>query len=168
MTRKGWKKIVFCLLFILSAGVARAQITGAEIGVNGLTCSQCSRSVEMELRRLSFVADVNMDLDHTTGKILFKKNRPVQLPALSRAVANAGFSTRFLNITVDLSGAGRECFRYNQSAFYFLRPLSSSHPDTLTFQVIGKPFLPGKEYKKYHLTAAGNCTGKEKYYLMPL
>lgn len=170
MTTKIPVKLVFCLLFLLNIQIATAQIITAEIGLNGLTCSQCSRSVEMQLRKLTFVANVSMDLDHTTGKIVFKDSQEIDLDALPKAVKDAGFSTRFLKITFDLSSIqpGKLCFQYDKKVFYFLDALDEKHPDVMTFQLVGRDFLPPKEFKHYRLTASGNCAGSEKYYLKAL
>lgn len=167
MTIKHTGKLVFCLLFTLQVQMAAAQIRGAEIGINGLTCSQCSRSVEMQLRKLPFVAGVAMNLEQTSGKISFKNNADIHLAALAGAVSDAGFSTRYLYVTLDVSSVSPadRCFSLDHQAFYLLSPLGQGHPRTMTFQLIGTGLLPAKELKHYHLTASGNCSGKEKYYL---
>jgi cation transport ATPase len=81
---------------------SKAQILSAKVGVNGLTCSMCTRSVEMSLRRLDFVDSVVMSLENTDGEIFFKENHPINLELLVKAVTNAGFSLRFLKIQLDL------------------------------------------------------------------
>jgi copper chaperone CopZ len=167
MTIKRTGKLVFCLLFTLQVQIAMGQIRGAEIGINGLTCSQCSRSVEMQLRKLPFVANVAMNLEQTNGKISFKDNADIRLSALAKAVTDAGFSPRYLYVTLDVATISptEGCFSLDQQAFYLLSPLREGHPATMTFQLIGKEFLPAKELKHYHLSSSGNCSGKEKYYL---
>lgn len=61
--------IFFFTILVLSSGCL-AQFNRVEIGVNGLTCSQCSRGVETERRKLDFVRDVQLDLQHTRGRLL--------------------------------------------------------------------------------------------------
>jgi len=152
---------------LLATVSGRAQIVRAEVGVNGLTCSQCSRSVEMELRKLPFVQKVDMNLEHTSGIVLFKPGTRVSVDKLTRAVVNAGFSTRFVRLTFDFKAIhpGTECFTVGQDAFYFLQPLSASHPEQMTFQVIAKGFLPDKALRQFVLKPSGDCRAKEKFYL---
>ena len=56
--------LIFCTCFSASA-----QFQTVYIGVNGLTCSQCSRTVEMSIRKLDFVGDVQMNLAHTESRM---------------------------------------------------------------------------------------------------
>lgn len=124
MTVMGFKNFVFGLLLLfMAAGTARAQFLQADIGVNGLTCSQCSRSVEMQLRKLAFVQDVRMDLEHTKGTITFIKGKKVDVAALARAVKDAGFSLRFLEAKIDMQHipvAGDGSFRIDNSVYVLL------------------------------------------------
>lgn len=161
--------IVGLALFCFSRN-SSAQIVSATIGVNGLTCSQCSRSVEMELKKLPFVAKVDMDLEHTQGEIFFKRNENINLDDLSQAIRNAGFSTRFVKVQFDFSvlNLGSSCFIYNDNAFYFLKPLEENHPERMQFQVLAPGFLPKKELKNYSFKTSGTCAGAEKYYLKAL
>ena len=55
---------VVCLLFVLLTSIGvKAQFISAEIGIDGLTCSACTRSAEMSIRKLPFVADVKMNIE---------------------------------------------------------------------------------------------------------
>jgi len=105
MTRTFFKRFVFILLFVSVATVGRAQVLNAKVGINGLTCSQCSRSVEMQLRRLSFVKNVDMNLEQTEGCLQFREGAAIDFSKIAKAVRDAGFSVRFLQAEIDLSGA---------------------------------------------------------------
>lgn len=157
--------LFFMALLLTTSG--KAQIMQAEVGVNGLTCSQCSRSVEMALRKLAFVQKVDMNLEHTSGVVLFKPGSKISVTELARAVVNAGFSTRYVRLTFDFKAIqpGKECFTVGQDVFYFLQPLSAQHPEKMTFQVIGKGFLPDKAFRQFTLKPPGACQAKEKFYL---
>lgn len=85
--------IVFILVHFFSA---QAQFNWVMIGVNGLTCSACTRTVEMSIRKLNFVENVEMNLENTEGKISFKNNAEVDISQIAKAVVNAGFSVRYL------------------------------------------------------------------------
>src|ERR1700759_948909 len=92
-------------LFCFCAFSAKAQFQAVYIGVNGLTCSQCTRTVEMRIRKLDFVADVQMNLEHTEGKIILKKDKKADIEKIAQAVIDAGFSVRYLqaDLMVDIS-----------------------------------------------------------------
>src|SRR4051812_34474653 len=98
------KALLSFVLLILGLTGVRAQFLWAEIGVDGLTCSACTRSVEMSLRKLDFVDSVVMNLEHTDGKIYFKKDQSVEPDKIAQAVVNAGFSVRFLKANFNFSG----------------------------------------------------------------
>jgi hypothetical protein len=169
-----WLKYFKTVLILLFIGcwplLALGQIESAIIGVNGLTCSQCSRSVEMALRKLPFVADVTMNLEHTRGVVHFKNNQNINLNQLAEAPVNAGFSTAYVQLKIDLSAInpGNGCFVYEGKAFYFLQTLTPEHPAVMNFQVIAKGFLPKKELRNYSLKTNGSCLASEKYYLKPI
>lgn len=90
-------KTIFTIAFLLLClPKGFAQFVWAEIGVNGLTCSQCSRSVEMSIIKLDFVKDVQMGLESTVGKILFKQGNDISFKKIAKAITDAGFSIRYL------------------------------------------------------------------------
>lgn len=167
MTSAGFKKIVFSLLFIFLVSGVQAQFLKASVGINGLTCSQCSRSVEMQLRKLSFVQDVKMDLEQTEGTIVFRKGKKVNINAIAKAVKDAGFSVRFVKAEIDQSSVhltGQGCFVLNGDAYTLLgRQLPASKANyMLTF--IGKDYQPGNELKRYTLPKSSLCKGKVNYF----
>jgi len=161
------KKIVFFLLLALNTTLTFGQITSIELGVNGLTCSQCSRSVEMELRKIPFVRDVKMNLKHTNAQVYFKQGSTIDLKQLPRAVKDAGFSMRYLDVSFNFTNIRptANCFQLQHTAFYFLTPLPKTHKEIMVFQVIGKGFLPRKEFLKYDTKKTGACHGRESYFL---
>src|SRR4051812_34855647 len=99
------KALTLIVLLLCAVIQAQAQFGNVYIGVNGLTCSQCTRTVEMSIRKLDFVADVQMNLEHTEGKIILKKNKKADMDKIAQAIVNAGFSVRYLqaDLTIDNS-----------------------------------------------------------------
>ncbi len=65
------------ILALLFSCNSKAQFTSAELGVDGLTCSACTRSVELSIRKLDFVKDVQMNLDNTVGQITFVPGKQI-------------------------------------------------------------------------------------------
>src|ERR1700746_2210399 len=97
---KNIKIFLSAFLLLLQFGVS-AQFNYALIGVDGLTCSACTRSVEMSIRKLNFVDSVTMNLEHTEGKIIFKKGAKVEVDKIAKAVIDEGFSLRSLYVGVN-------------------------------------------------------------------
>ena len=62
-------RYLLVLAGLFSGIICFGQIQHLTVGINGLTCSQCSRSVELQLRKLSFIKDVNMNLQQTEGTL---------------------------------------------------------------------------------------------------
>ena len=86
-------KFILTLLVILQClfvpKAITAQYTSARIGVNGLTCSACTRSVEMSIRKLPFIENVEMNLENTDGILKFKKGQEVDIFKIAQAVVDA-------------------------------------------------------------------------------
>jgi copper chaperone CopZ len=130
---------------------SNAQIMAAKVGVNGLTCSICTRSVEMSLRRLDFVDSVVMSLENTDGLVYFK-NSPINLEQIAKAVVNAGFSVRFVSIQLDLNDIQIEengSFAFQGSNFIWMDYKKPSEKKPVWFKLIGEPFVPKSEMKNW-------------------
>lgn len=166
MTMKGFVNFVFSLLLCCSAASSNGQIVSVAIGINGLTCSQCSWSVEMQLRKLPFVKEVRMDLEQTEGTLFFKDKKSVDIQAIAQAVKDAGFSVRFLQAAINkeqISISPEGCFKLNGDVYTILPPLNLTTDKWLSLQFIGKEYLPKSELKQYNLTSAAPCKGAKLY-----
>jgi copper chaperone CopZ len=163
---------LFRTLLILSAMIAgcfftaSAQFETVYLGVNGLTCSQCSRTVEMSIRKLDFVADVQMNLQHTEGTITLKKDKKADMDKIAQAVVNAGFSVRYLKADLKVANsvaATSSCFNYNGDEYVFTQAPKAPLSGTVKLTFIGKKYLPKNEYKKmeqYMNVKCGTASGK--------
>ena len=143
---------------------ACAQFSFAQVGVNGLTCSQCLRSTEMALMKLDFVEKVEMELEKTEGKVFFKLDKKVEMDKVAQAVEDAGFSVRFLKAEFDFSTIkweGDNCFRF-ENAWYQLQNFDKekaySGKHLLTF--VGKNFQELKAWKAMQEPLQTNCGKK--------
>ena len=162
------KKILITILVaLLCHGVAPAQIRQVYIGVNGLTCSQCTRNVEMQVRRLPFVEQVDMNLEHTNGVVTLKADKPFKPEAIAQAVRDAGFSVRYLKLGIappDEQTLRSGCI----AACGLTLQLVSDEPvatdsGLLVLQVLGKAFQAGKDETA---GARRKCPGK-LYFVKP-
>jgi len=157
---------IFIALLCCANFEARAQFQAAYVGVNGLTCSQCSRTVEMSIRKLDFVSDVQMNLEHTEGKIILKKDKKADMDKIAQAVVNAGFSVRYLqaDLMIDNSVAvSGQCFNYKGDAYEFNEAPKDPLKGLVKLKFIGKKYLPKNELKKMEPLTDNKCgkaTGK--------
>jgi copper chaperone CopZ len=150
------------LLLCFVAGSARAQFRAVYIGVNGLTCSQCSRTVEMSIRKLDFVADVQMNLEHTEGKIILKEDKKTDMEKIAQAVVDAGFSVRYLHadLAVDVSVIpSGSCFIYKGDGYTFPQPPKNPLKGVVKLKFVGKKYMGKNELKKAPAFSADKCKG---------
>lgn len=166
------KIIFYILLFAFSS--LNAQFSSAKIGVNGLTCSACSRSVEIGLRKLPFVDSVHMDLKKTEASVFFKKGSKVDVDALAKAVTNAGFSVRSLSAACSFNNtviAENDCITLGGNNFQFVKTSGKTLNGTVNLKFIGDKFMAKNEYQSYAASLTSSCTSggeKVKVYFVTL
>ncbi|MFN7911502.1 MAG: heavy-metal-associated domain-containing protein [Bacteroidota bacterium] len=90
--------ILSTFLLFLSTSCFFSQTISFDLGIDGLTCSQCSKSVEMQLKKLDFVKTVEMDLANTRALIRINETSILSPDAIAKAACNAGFSVRYLKL----------------------------------------------------------------------
>ncbi len=155
--------------FFLIPTYTFSQFTSARIGVNGLTCSACTRSVEMSLRKLPFIESVEMNLENTDGILKFKNDQEVEISKIAKAVVDAGFSVRFLNADYTFSQANFPNAKFTEKgqSFYFIRKVPSKAENTLRF--IWPAFQTKKEYTKFKTEfPAIDFKNSSMYYIVPV
>ena len=152
------------VLLAISVTPALAGLKWADVGVNGLTCSMCSRSVEMSLRRLDFVDNIAMSLETTEARIFFKTNAPIDLNEIAKAVVNAGFSVRFLKLQIsfdDIPLTADGSFVFHDQKFKwidFQKPIN----EPVVLKLVEQNFLPKKERSQWKEKTSTSTTGDER------
>lgn len=164
-------KILFVFILICFAHISSAQFRSATIGIDGLTCSMCSNSVEKLIRQLNFVEDVKMDLNNTTARVFFRNGKKVDIHALAQKVFDSGFSVRTLQADFNVGekvivkeGAG---FEYEGDQYILVKPTEKEIRGEIAITFIGKKFLSKKEFdhwKDIVSTHKGSVKGKNKVY----
>lgn len=151
-------------LIILFLGLIKSNLfaffDSVEIGVNGLTCSQCTRSVELSIRKLNFVDNVEMNLEHSEGKITFKPNTKISIEKIAEAVIKAGFSVRYLHALFVFENKdfnNDDCFLFEEQNYQFVKIEPKKLDGKTTLKFIGKKFLPAKEYKGWKPLLIKKC-----------
>lgn len=144
-----FKRFVYVMLLLIVVGHCQAQILSAKVGINGLTCSQCSRSVEMQLRKLSFVKNVNMNLQSTEGTLQFKEGSDIDFLKIAKAVKDAGFSVRFLDTEIDMRKVNvtEKGFTIGSDLYLFPNAINIQS-ENVTFRFLGKMFSSKKDEGK--------------------
>ncbi|WP_222165236.1 heavy-metal-associated domain-containing protein [Edaphocola aurantiacus] len=160
-------RLLFCICLVFISAVATAQFTAVRIGVDGLTCSQCSRSVEMRLRKLDFIKEVQMDLANTRAVLKLKPNAPIAFSQVAKAVTDAGFSVRFIDADFK-PGAGEQlqasCFTYKNACYELAKGDLSASVPVWKMRFVDKGMIDPVSYKKYHnLPAKADCHCKAVY-----
>jgi copper chaperone CopZ len=147
-----------------------AQISEVQIGVDGLTCSQCTRSVEMSIRKLGFVKDVKMNLEHTEGTITFKQDKKVDVEQIAKAVFNAGFSVRYLRASILFNHADvsdGHCIANSGYNYEFIQTKPQTLDGAVMVKFVGDKFVPKKDLKKWQPYLKNSCGGGDNkvYYI---
>ncbi|MEO6883509.1 MAG: heavy metal-associated domain-containing protein [Bacteroidia bacterium] len=168
LLKKYFSASLFLLLFFSVSGIA--QIKYAQVGVNGLTCSACTRSVEMSIRKLDFVKDVQMDLKNTEGKIIFKEGKTVSMEKIAQAVYDAGFSVRYLKAAFvfdHLSISEGFTYTFENSFYQFVGVETKKLNGEVILTFLGKKYLDRKGYKKWEDTLKPSSANANKsvYYV---
>ncbi len=138
-------------LLITSFGFIKQSFAGLkwiDVGINGLTCSLCTRSVDRSISRLEFVDSVNMSLENTEGRIYVKDVEVIDLKRITKAITDAGFSVRFVRLQFDLRDTRIDkngVFNFKGQQYQWLQFKGNELPNNVTLILIDEGFLPRKE-----------------------
>jgi copper chaperone CopZ len=171
---KGIQKWFILYFIIYLPWIAQGQFKSVEMGIDGLTCSMCSRSVEMSLVKLDFIDRVEMDLNSNRSEIFFNEGMYVSIDKVAQAVIDAGFSVAYLNALFDFKEqaiATNTCWNYAYETYQFLDVSQPQLKGEKVLKFIDTNFLSRSELKKWkaQLSAAKNkdC-GQNEYYFVTL
>lgn len=127
-----------------------SQIISADVGVNGLTCSQCSRSVYNALDKLDFIEKIEMDLNETIAHIQFKQQAKVDFNALAQAITKAGYSVRDMRFKMDISNKMEikdNLVCWLQQCISFDKNIDKDL-NTISFLLLGNKYNADRQYQK--------------------
>ena len=163
-------KFIYLVIFlVIFSGKINAQFQTVQIGVNGMTCSQCTKNVEMSIRKLNFVDEVRMDIQNTEGEITFKEGGVVDIKRIAQAVVDAGFSVRYISAVVLFKPAKvteNYCWIFQNSHYQFVKITDRELVGLVKINFIGKHFMPHDEYKKWEsVVKAAENKGCEANYI---
>lgn len=154
--------ISISLLFITS--IAHSAIRSVKVGINGLTCSMCSRTVEKSMLQLPFVDKVEMSLEATEAKILLKPEASVSMKEIARSVKDAGFSVRFVSVEFDFSdirvGEDGSFFCQGQSYSWVGKRMLPAGK-SVSLRIIDPGFVPPNEKSKWAALIASSAKSND-------
>ena len=142
---------IFFFLFLVYLQ-PKAQIIRAELQAAGLTCAMCSNAIYKSLKTLKFIGDVDVDLNRSSFRLVFKRGEDVSFEDVREKVEDAGFSLSSFVFTVDLTNydwVEKKSLRLNGSSFCLLNSPLISLNKKQNLKIVNRGFIPDKEYKKY-------------------
>jgi copper chaperone CopZ len=153
---------IFIALLAFTATAAHAQFIKAELQVNGLTCSLCSKATEKSLRTLDFIGDIKVDLNRNIFLLSFKKDAPVNLDQISKTVESAGFFVNNLKATFNFDNVKilNNYFSYTGNTYHLINAGNKALSGPIAFTIVDKGFAPVSVYKKYNSVTSDNKSAK--------
>jgi copper chaperone CopZ len=145
------KKIILSCLFLLSFIFGKGQFTSATLQASGLTCALCAKSIFTNLTALSFVGNVDTDLNTSTFLISFKPGSEVYPDQIKKKVEAAGFSVSNLVLTFTANGetaSQQSPLKIGGTYFHFILAKAKVLSGDVKMQIIDKGYVGIKEYKK--------------------
>ena len=145
-------KFLFILCLLFTTTIAQAQLKWTTIGIDGLTCSQCFYSVEQSIRNIRSVQQVEMNLNDSEARVTQKIDGYSQILQLGEQVNNAGFTVRFLTITLKIDSTFDIAASKINSRIGSLLLLDNTViqiDSVYTFQIIDKRYCKKNTYKRW-------------------
>ena len=140
---------ICCVFLSLSLS---AQFTSAKLQASGLTCAMCSKAINNAVSELGFVESVKSDIKNSTFNINFKKDVPVNIDALGKAVKDAGFSVASLKATGNFDNVKIDHDAHvliGTQVYHFVAANEGTLNGSREITFIDKDFVLPKQFKKY-------------------
>ena len=145
------KSFLFTLTAVLVFANADAQISKAEIVATGLTCSMCSNAINKQLKSLTDVDSVVIDLNTNTFVVHLKKEAIISPRVLKEKVEKAGFFVGSMIVTMNFDNTDiSENIKVEKEGVALVIIDSKSkvlHGETRA-KIMDKGYVTQKEYKK--------------------
>lgn len=152
-------------LVILSAIITftnvEAQISKAEIVATGLTCSMCSNAINKQLKSLTEVDSVVIDLNTNTFVAHLKKDNNISPRILKERVEKAGFFVGSMIITMSFDNVEvADNFKIEKDGYsmVFVETKAKTLVGESKAKIMDKGFVTQKEFKKLSKSLAKYST----------
>ncbi len=143
--------VIIAMMSTLLSTVANAQVMKVSLQASGLTCSMCSNSINKALKTLSFVDNVDPNIQTSTFEITFKPGSDVDFDAIKKKVDDAGFSVANFIVTIhfkDVPVKPNEIVEADGQKFVFVNTKEQSLTGLKRLKLVDKGFVSSKEYRK--------------------
>ena len=145
------KNLLIAVTFITALYNVNAQISKAEIVATGLTCSMCSNAINKQLKSLTEVDSVVIDLNTNTFVVHLKKEAMISPRILKERVEKAGFFVGSMIVTMNFDNTDiSENIKVEKEGVALVIIDSKSkvlHGETKA-KIMDKGYVTQKEYKK--------------------
>ncbi len=145
------KSFLFTLTAVLVFANADAQISKAEIVATGLTCSMCSNAINKQLKSLTEVDSVVIDLNTNTFVVHPKKEAMISPRILKERVEKAGFFVGSMIVTMNYDNTDiTENIKVEKEgvALVIIDSKSKVLLGETKAKIMDKCYVTQKEYKK--------------------
>ncbi len=145
------KNIIFTLTALLLFSNAESQISKVEIVATGLTCSMCSNAINKQLKSLSEVDSVVIDLNTNTFVVHIKKEANITPNILKERVEKAGFFVGSMIVTMyfeNVAIADNIEIEKDGLSIVFVDTKTKVLNGETKAKIMDKGFVTQKEYKK--------------------
>lgn len=162
------KKLLLIIQICLFAFAANAQITKVEIMATGLTCSMCSNAINKQLKTLTEVEKVDIDLNKNLFVVTLKAENKLTPKNFKDKVEKAGFFIGSMVMFVNFKSQTVEDNKQVDN-FIFIDTKTQTLNGLTKVKMLDKGYVTVKEYKKLAKTLAKyptyNKSAEEKFHL---
>lgn len=141
--------IITLLLFAFHT--TAQEMSRAELQVNGLTCSMCSRATETSLKGLSFIERITPDLNRNVFVLSFKKDQAVSLDQIKKKVQDAGFSIGELSATILFNQTNVDeqgMASLDRTIFRIVNARNKTLNGPVTAKILDRDFISASAFRK--------------------
>jgi hypothetical protein len=160
------KKILFAILLLIGfTASSHAQFVSADVGVDGLTCSMCSKGTEVTLKQLPFIDTIWVDLNDLVAHMRFKKDVKVSVDEIRKMIEDAGFTVRSVNAVFNFNDVtvGKDYhFIYGGDTYHFIGASDKKLSGPVNIRFVDKPYVTKKEFASLAKKTSLDCYKKGK------
>lgn len=145
------KLLVIAIMLSLALPNVDAQISKAEIVATGLTCSMCSNAINKQLKSLTEVDSVSIDLNTNTFLVHLNKESNVSPRTLKERVEKAGFFVGSMIISMSFENVEvTDNYKLEKDGFsiVFVETKAKTLNGENKAKIMDRGFVTQKEFKK--------------------
>jgi copper chaperone CopZ len=141
------KKIILLIQICCITFLVNAQITKVEIMATGLTCSMCSNAINKQLKTITEVEKVDIDLNKNLFVITLKTDNKLTPKTFKDKVEKAGFFVGSMVLSVNFANQNIEDNKQINN-YVFIDTKAQTLNGMTKVKVLDKGYVTTKEYKK--------------------